>query len=199
MKITSLSPKGKFRGLCRKEAHPHDERARGKKHGAHLGLFGKGLCLKKFRFIPADGLAQEFAPQTARQVGVNGDCLRRRRIAFGQRLASAGLNLRRGPDGCLFSFGAVFPEARQFSYPSGDSQKGGISHGKIQYRFGFRHSVGTGPLLNLETGEELASAVCDYPHGVMDREMPGGEAPPDWARSIRRIIWRCFTGRFPLF
>ena len=31
-------------------------------------------------------------------------------------------------------------------------------------------------LLNLETGEELASAVCDYPHGVMDREMPWGEA-----------------------
>lgn len=37
-------------------------------------------------------------------------------------------------------------------------------------------------LLNLETGEELASAVCDYPHGVMDREMPWGEKlPPDWA------------------
>ena len=42
--------------------------------------------------------------------------------------------------------------------------------------------AGRALLLNLETGEELASAVCDYPHGVMDREMPWGEKlPPDWA------------------
>ncbi len=55
-------------------------------------------------------------------------------------------------------------------------------------------------LLNLETGEELASAVCDYPHGVMDREMPwGGGCRRTGRCSIRRIIWRCFTGRFPLF
>ena len=37
-------------------------------------------------------------------------------------------------------------------------------------------------LLDIESGEELATAVMDYPHGVMDEALPGG-APlgPDWA------------------
>jgi len=38
-------------------------------------------------------------------------------------------------------------------------------------------------LLSLDTGEELAKAVVPYPHGVIDRELPGtGERlPADWA------------------
>jgi len=38
-------------------------------------------------------------------------------------------------------------------------------------------------LLDLDTGAELASAVVPYPHGVIDRELPGsGEPlPPEWA------------------
>jgi len=37
-------------------------------------------------------------------------------------------------------------------------------------------------LLDIESGEEIATAVMDYPHGVMDETLPGG-APlgPDWA------------------
>lgn len=37
-------------------------------------------------------------------------------------------------------------------------------------------------LVNVETGEELASAVYDYPHGVMDSELPcGKKLGHDWA------------------
>lgn len=37
-------------------------------------------------------------------------------------------------------------------------------------------------LVNAHTGEEIASAVYEYPHGVMDKELPGGtRLGPDWA------------------
>ena len=37
-------------------------------------------------------------------------------------------------------------------------------------------------LLNLDTAEEVATAVMRYPHGVMDEALPDGRAlPPDWA------------------
>ncbi len=37
-------------------------------------------------------------------------------------------------------------------------------------------------LIDVETGEELASSVYEYPHGVMDRELPcGKKLPQDWA------------------
>jgi len=37
-------------------------------------------------------------------------------------------------------------------------------------------------LLNLETGEEVATSVMNYPHGVMDEELPDGtKLPQDWA------------------
>ncbi|MBH1941944.1 ribulokinase [Mobilitalea sibirica] len=37
-------------------------------------------------------------------------------------------------------------------------------------------------LVNVETGEELATAVYNYPHGVMDETLPNGrQLPPDWA------------------
>ncbi len=37
-------------------------------------------------------------------------------------------------------------------------------------------------LVNVETGEELATAVMDFPHGVMDEALPcGKKLPHDWA------------------
>lgn len=37
-------------------------------------------------------------------------------------------------------------------------------------------------LVNVETGEELASATCSYSHGVMDETLANGRIlPPDWA------------------
>lgn len=37
-------------------------------------------------------------------------------------------------------------------------------------------------LIDVETGEELASSVYEYPHAVMDRELPcGKDLPQDWA------------------
>ncbi|WP_028991876.1 ribulokinase [Thermoanaerobacter thermocopriae] len=37
-------------------------------------------------------------------------------------------------------------------------------------------------LLNLETGEQVATSVMNYPHGVMDEELPDGtKLPQDWA------------------
>lgn len=37
-------------------------------------------------------------------------------------------------------------------------------------------------LVNVETGEEISTAVYSYPHGVMDEKLPGGKLlPPDWA------------------
>ena len=47
----------------------------------------------------------------------------------------------------------------------------------------FGTESGRAVLLDLASGEELASGVVRYPHGVIDRELPhGGERlPPDWA------------------
>lgn len=37
-------------------------------------------------------------------------------------------------------------------------------------------------LVNIETGDEAAVSVYEYPHGVMDRQLPTGEKlPPNWA------------------
>ena len=37
-------------------------------------------------------------------------------------------------------------------------------------------------LIDVSSGEELASGVYEYPHGVMDERLPSGAAlPPDWA------------------
>lgn len=41
---------------------------------------------------------------------------------------------------------------------------------------------GRAVLVDVETGEERASAVYDYPHGVMDECLPDGrKLGPDWA------------------
>ena len=42
---------------------------------------------------------------------------------------------------------------------------------------------GRAVLVSVEDGSEIASAVCDYPHGVIDRILPssGEELPPAWA------------------
>ena len=42
---------------------------------------------------------------------------------------------------------------------------------------------GRAVLVNLSTGEEVASAVLEYPHGVIDEVLPDGytKLPPDWA------------------
>ncbi|MBQ4322250.1 MAG: ribulokinase [Oscillospiraceae bacterium] len=41
---------------------------------------------------------------------------------------------------------------------------------------------GRAVLLDLETGEIIAQAVKEYPHGVMDERLPDGtKLPPDWA------------------
>ena len=37
-------------------------------------------------------------------------------------------------------------------------------------------------LVDADTGIELASSEMEYPHGVIDKEMPSGEPlPPSWA------------------
>ncbi|MFD6529547.1 ribulokinase [Streptomyces sp. NPDC060184] len=42
---------------------------------------------------------------------------------------------------------------------------------------------GRAVVVRVRDGEELASAVHEYPHGVMERQLPGGttQLPPDWA------------------
>ena len=41
---------------------------------------------------------------------------------------------------------------------------------------------GRAVLVDTRDGDEVAEAVFDYPHAVMDSEMPSGlELPPDWA------------------
>lgn len=46
----------------------------------------------------------------------------------------------------------------------------------------FGTESGRAVVVRTSDGEELASAVCAYPHGVMDRELPDGrELPPEWA------------------
>ena len=47
----------------------------------------------------------------------------------------------------------------------------------------FGTESGRAMLLDLDTGEELASREVRYPHGVIDRELPhsGERLPPDWA------------------
>ena len=41
---------------------------------------------------------------------------------------------------------------------------------------------GRAVIVETQSGRELASAVLDYPHAVMDRQLPDGTPlPPDWA------------------
>ncbi|MBP3333091.1 MAG: ribulokinase, partial [Clostridia bacterium] len=41
---------------------------------------------------------------------------------------------------------------------------------------------GRAVIVDIENGKEMASSVMDYPHAVMDKQLPTGEAlEPDWA------------------
>lgn len=57
--------------------------------------------------------------------------------------------------------------------------------GAEQYTVGvdFGTLSGRAVVVRVRDGEELASAVHEYTHGVIDRQLPGGETPlpPDWA------------------
>lgn len=56
---------------------------------------------------------------------------------------------------------------------------------EMKYTIGidFGTLSGRAVLVSVEDGSEIASAVCDYPHGVIDRILPssGEELPPAWA------------------
>ena len=45
---------------------------------------------------------------------------------------------------------------------------------------------GRAVVVRVSDGEELGSATCDYKHGVLDRELPGGgvRLPPEWALQV---------------
>lgn len=44
---------------------------------------------------------------------------------------------------------------------------------------------GRAVVVRVADGEELGSATCDYPHGVLDRALPDGTAlPPEWALQV---------------
>ncbi len=53
-------------------------------------------------------------------------------------------------------------------------------------------------LVNVENGEELASAVYEYPHGVMDKTLPSGKTlPPDWALEHPQDYLDVFSNTIP--
>jgi L-ribulokinase len=54
-------------------------------------------------------------------------------------------------------------------------------------------------VLDLDSGEELASTVVDYPHGVIDRALPDGGAPlgADWALQHPEDWTRVITSGIP--
>lgn len=53
-------------------------------------------------------------------------------------------------------------------------------------------------LVNVETGEELATAVYDYPHGVMDDILPSGKPlAPDWALQHPQDYLEVFSHTIP--
>lgn len=55
-------------------------------------------------------------------------------------------------------------------------------------------------LVEVSTGRELASAVYEYPHAVMDTQLPCGKNSSMTGHcSIRRIIWMCWRKPFRPF
>ena len=47
--------------------------------------------------------------------------------------------------------------------------------GKYTIGIDFGSLSGRALLLDISSGEEMASSVYEYPHGVMDKELPSGE------------------------
>ena len=46
-------------------------------------------------------------------------------------------------------------------------------------------------LVNIETGEEVAASIYEYPHGVMEEHIPSGKKlPVGWRYRIHKIIWK---------
>ena len=70
---------------------------------------------------------------------------------------------------------------------------------KICYRCRLWDLSGRAVLVELDTGNEIATAVKEYPHGVMDEYLPGGEVKleHDWACNIHRIILMYFAQTIP--
>ena len=59
--------------------------------------------------------------------------------------------------------------------------------GGEQYVIGVDYGTLSGRALvvRVSDGREVGTAVTEYPHGVVDRELPGGgELPPDWALQV---------------
>jgi len=57
---------------------------------------------------------------------------------------------------------------------------------------------GRAVLVNVVTGEELASSVLDYAHGVMDEQIPTGrKLPPDWALEYPQDYLDVFAHTIP--
>src|SRR6202012_3823115 len=59
--------------------------------------------------------------------------------------------------------------------------------GGEQYVIGVDYGTLSGRALvvRVSDGREVGTAVTDYQHGVLDRELPGGgELPPDWALQV---------------
>ena len=47
-------------------------------------------------------------------------------------------------------------------------------------------------LVDVENGREVATAVMDYPHGVLDEALPDGtRLPPDWALQDPADYMKC--------
>ena len=57
---------------------------------------------------------------------------------------------------------------------------------------------GRAVLVDARNGDEVAESVFDYPHGVMDRELPSGlKLPPDWALQHPRDYLDVFAHTVP--
>lgn len=57
-----------------------------------------------------------------------------------------------------------------------------MAHRKLSLGIDFGTESGRALLVDVETGEEVATAVYPYADGVIDRALPGGASlPPDWA------------------
>ena len=58
-----------------------------------------------------------------------------------------------------------------------------VDTGAVRRRCRLRHAVRTALVVGVGDGEELGSAVHDYPHGVMDARLAASDValPPEWA------------------